>query len=99
MARTTPRLGAVSWGGFASIAAGAALGAASFGWVERLGTLAPAVALGMVAVILVPLAVPALLDRRPLTARSWLFPSFGTALAYAAAVLLCYAGAVSGGTK
>ena len=91
--------GLLSRGGFASVAAGAALGAASFGWVERLSTIAPAVALGLVAVVLVPLVAPALVDRRPLTARSWLFPTFGAALAYAAAVLLCYAGAVSVGAK
>jgi hypothetical protein len=99
MARRPSPSTAFPRGGFASVAAGAALGAASFGWVERLRTLAPAVALGLVAVILVPLAVSALLDRRPPTARSWLFPSFGAALAYAAAVLLCYARAVSGGTR
>jgi hypothetical protein len=90
---------AFSRGGFASVAAGAALGAASFGWAERMGTPAPAVALGLVAVVLVPLAVPALVDRRPLTARGWLFPSFGAALAYGAALLLCYAGAVCGGAR
>jgi hypothetical protein len=76
----------------------AALGAASFGWARRLQTPLPGLALGLVALLVVPIAIPALL-RRPGTAWSpgALYASTVTALlSYAAALLFSYFASVTG---
>jgi hypothetical protein len=77
-----------------SVAAAAGLGAASFGWTKRLSSPAPAIILGLVATLLVPAVVPALVHRvgHPPGARgrvrallgSWLSFFAGMAIAYLA---------------
>jgi hypothetical protein len=83
---------------FVVAAVTAALGAASFGWVRRLQSPLPGPVLGLVALFVVPIAVPALL-RRPGTGwspRSLYALTVTALLSYVAALLFSYFASVKG---
>ena len=78
--------------------AGAGLGAASFGWGHRLHGILPALAFGVVALFVLPITVPALIQRRGAfpNAHSILAPTIGAFVAYFAALLLSYFAVLTG---
>jgi hypothetical protein len=79
-------------------AVAAALGAASYGWARRLQSAVPALALGFIALLVVPIVVPVLVTRRGTqwSPRAMYAPTVAALVSYAAALLLSYLASVEG---